>query len=152
MKIIVIGGTGHIGSYLIPRLVSLGHQVISISRAERRPYFPHPAWGSVREVLIDRAASESHQSFGYEIASLEPEVVIDLICFKPESAKVLVEALKGKIRHLLHCGTIWVHGHSEKVPTREDQIRRPFGDYGIKKAAIEAYLLSEAADCQAAIG
>jgi nucleoside-diphosphate-sugar epimerase len=31
-----------------------------------------------------------------------------------------------------------------EVPTTEDQPRRPFGDYGIKKAAIEAYLLGQA--------
>jgi nucleoside-diphosphate-sugar epimerase len=44
----------------------------------------------------------------------------------------------------LHCGTIWVHGPSVQVPTSETQPRRPFGDYGIQKAAIEAYLLDEA--------
>jgi len=46
--------------------------------------------------------------------------------------------------HFLHCGTIWVHGHSTRVPTKEDQPRAPFGEYGIRKAAIEAYLLDEA--------
>jgi nucleoside-diphosphate-sugar epimerase len=45
---------------------------------------------------------------------------------------------------LLHCGTIWVHGHSTIVPTTEIQPRNPFGDYGIKKAAIEKWLLDEA--------
>ena len=50
----------------------------------------------------------------------------------------------GKIQHLLHCGTIWVHGPSATVPTREDAPRRPFGDYGINKAAIESYLLDRA--------
>ncbi len=32
MKVIVIGGTGHIGTYLIPRLVKAGHDVICVSR------------------------------------------------------------------------------------------------------------------------
>lgn len=45
---------------------------------------------------------------------------------------------------LLHCGTIWVHGHSTIVPTIESQPRNPFGDYGIKKAAIEQWLLDAA--------
>ena len=37
---------------------------------------------------------------------------------------------------------MWVHGHSEQVPTRENQERKPFGEYGIHKANIESYLLS----------
>jgi len=67
--------------------------------------------------------------------------VIDLICFTEDSARQLGEALLGEVRHLLHCGTIWVHGPSASVPTREDAPRTPFGEYGIAKAAIERYLL-----------
>ncbi len=64
-----------------------------------------------------------------------------MICFTPESARQLVEALNGKIKQFLHCGTTWVHGYSSAVPTKETQARKPFGDYGIQKAAIESYLL-----------
>ena len=70
--------------------------------------------------------------------------MIDMICFTLDSAQHLVEALRGRVQHFLHCGTIWVHGPSVVVPTTEDQPRRPFGDYGIQKAQIEAYLLDEA--------
>jgi nucleoside-diphosphate-sugar epimerase len=37
-----------------------------------------------------------------------------------------------------------VHGPSAEVPTTEDVPRRPFGDYGCRKASIERYLLDEA--------
>jgi nucleoside-diphosphate-sugar epimerase len=57
-----------------------------------------------------------------------------------------VDALRGRVQHFLHCGTIWVHGHSVQVPTTEDAPRQPFGEYGCRKAAIEAYLLQEAGD------
>ena len=67
-----------------------------------------------------------------------------MICFTLASAEHLVEALRGHVAHFLHCGTIWVHGHAVAVPTTEAEPRRPFGDYGIQKAAIEAYLLDEA--------
>jgi nucleoside-diphosphate-sugar epimerase len=36
---------------------------------------------------------------------------------------------------------MWVHGRPATVPTTEDAPRQPFGDYGIKKAAIEQLLL-----------
>jgi nucleoside-diphosphate-sugar epimerase len=144
MRIVVIGGTGHVGTYLIPRLVASGHEVINISRSQREPYQPHGAWGAVETVEIDRIQMEADGSFGEAIAELEPEVVVDMICFRPDSAQQLVEALRGKVQHFLHCGTVWVHGPSVQVPTTEEQPRRPFGEYGIQKAAIESMLLREA--------
>ena len=143
MRIVVIGGSGHIGTYLVPRLVAAGHEVISISRGDREPYQSHAAWRSIQQIRIDRAQAERSGSFGRQIADLRAEVVIDLICFTLDSAQHLVEELRGKIQHFLHCGTVWVHGPSVIVPTTEEQPRRPFGEYGIQKAAIEQYLLGE---------
>ena len=67
-----------------------------------------------------------------------------MICFNEDSARHLVDALRDQVQHFLHCGTIWVHGPSVEVPTTETQPRKPFGEYGILKAQIEAYLLDEA--------
>jgi nucleoside-diphosphate-sugar epimerase len=144
MRVVIIGGSGHVGTYLVPRLVAAGHQVIAISRGQRAPYQPHGAWAAVQEIALDRAAEEAAGSFGQRVRELEPDVVIDMICFTLESARHLVEALRGQVQHFLHCGTIWVHGPSVQVPTTEEQARRPFGTYGIQKAEIEAYLLGEA--------
>jgi nucleoside-diphosphate-sugar epimerase len=143
MKVIIIGGTGHVGTYLVPRLVLAGHEVISVSRQKREPYSKNPVWKFVKQVVIDRHESDKKNNFGKEILNLAPDVVIDMVCFTPESARSIAEALNGQVQHFLHCGTIWVHGHSEQVPTIETQPRKPFGDYGINKAAIESYLLAE---------
>jgi nucleoside-diphosphate-sugar epimerase len=144
MRVVIIGGTGHVGTYLVPRLVEAGHEVVCVSRSQREPYHPHGAWGHVEMVEIDREPADTQGTFGAQIARLSPEVVIDMICFRLESAQQLVEALRGKVCHFLHCGTIWIHGPSVQVPTTEEQPRRPFGDYGIQKVAIETYLLREA--------
>jgi nucleoside-diphosphate-sugar epimerase len=144
MRIAIIGGTGHIGSYLTPRLVDAGHSVVCVSRGLKEPYRKHAAWKAIERAEIDRAAEESAGNFGERIAGLDVQVVIDLTCYRLESAEQLVEALRGRTEHLLHCGTVWVHGHSVEVPTTEEEPRTPFGDYGQKKAAIEAYLLREA--------
>ncbi len=143
-RTIVIGGEGHIGTYLVPRLVESGHEVVSISRGQRQPYHSHRAWARVETVRLDRKAEEQADRFGSRIADLRPDIVIDLICFEPDSARMLVEALRGKVQHFIHIGTIWVHGPAMAVPTLETAPRKPFGDYGIKKAAIEAYLLDQA--------
>jgi nucleoside-diphosphate-sugar epimerase len=144
MRVVVIGGTGHVGTYMVPRLVEAGHDVVVISRNQRQPYQTHGAWSAVRLETMDRAQEELSGSFGQAIRDLRPDVVVDMICFKLESAQYLVEALRGEVQHFLHCGTIWVHGPSVQVPATEQQPRRPFGDYGVQKAAIEAYLLDQA--------
>ena len=144
MKIVVIGGTGHIGTYLVPRLVQGGHEVVCLSRGERAPYKDPGIWKFVERLPIDRSREEEAGSFGARIASLKPEVVIDLICFTLESARHLVDSLQGRIGHFLSCGTIWVHGPGCVVPTTEAEPRRPFGEYGVRKAAIESFLLERA--------
>ncbi|QLC35060.1 NAD-dependent epimerase/dehydratase family protein (plasmid) [Halarchaeum sp. CBA1220] len=146
MRVTVIGATGHIGSYLVPRLVRAGHDVVAVSRGERDPYRDDGAWADVESVELDREAAEERGEFGDAILDTDPDAVVDLICFEPESARALVDALRGEVQHLLHCGTVWVHGPSDVVPTTEDEprTRRPLGEYGRKKAAIEEYLLDEA--------
>jgi nucleoside-diphosphate-sugar epimerase len=110
MRAVIIGGTGHIGTYLTPRLVEAGLTVVNVSRSQRQPYQPHAAWREVRQVALDRAAEEKSGQFGQRILELEPDIVIDLTCYLLESAQLLVESLRGRIGHFLHCGTIWVHG------------------------------------------
>ena len=144
MRVVVIGATGHIGTYLVPRVVEAGHIVIALSRGRRVPYRPDGAWAFVERETLDREAEERAGSLGARLRAHRPDVVIDLICYREESARQLVEALRGEVQHVLHCGTLWVHGPTEVAPTPESQPRRPFGEYGVRKAAIEALLLDEA--------
>jgi nucleoside-diphosphate-sugar epimerase len=143
MKIVVIGATGHIGGYLVPRLVGAGHEVVAISRGIQEPYRRHSAWDLVERVTADRAAEDVTGTFAGRIADLDADVVIDLVCFTRSSAAQLAEALRGRVELLLSCGTIWVHGTAIEVPTTEDAVRRPWGEYGIGKAEIEELLLRE---------
>lgn len=140
--IAIIGGSGHIGTYLVPMLVEAGHNVTNVARGDSKPYLPNPAWKAVETVQIDRAAAERAGTFGGQIAELGADIVIDMICFTPESAAQLAQALKSRVSHLIHIGTIWVHGHSLTTPTREEDARDPIGDYGVKKSLIEDMLLS----------
>jgi nucleoside-diphosphate-sugar epimerase len=144
LRVAIIGGSGHVGTYLVPFLVEAGHEVINFSRQQSEPYKPNSAWKSVRQVNVDRSLEETVGAFGARVAELRPHVVMDMICFKLESARQLVEALRGQIQHFLCCGTIWVHGPSAVVPTTEQQPRHPFGEYGIQKALVEEYLLEQA--------
>src|SRR6478752_5880474 len=142
-RVVVIGATGHIGTYLVPRLVRGGHEVIAMSRGTRDPYHASPQWEPVTRVTVDRDAEDEAGTFGARVADLRPDIVIDLICFTAASARQLTDALRPSRPLLIHCGTIWVHGPALRVPVTEDEPRTAYGEYGTGKAAIEALLQRE---------
>jgi len=146
MKVLIIGGTGHIGSYLVPRLVLRGYEVQVLAR-NPKPYYgsagTEALWSQVEWILADRIREEENGSWGKRMAEVETDVVIDLICFTPEQNRIMVENLEGRVSHFIHWGTIWAYGPSTRVPYRENYPRRPITEYGINKAGIEADLLKK---------
>jgi len=143
VRIAVIGGSGHIGSFLLPQLVRADHQVINLSRGTSEPYTRDVAWSDVVQIRTDRTAEDLDGTFGQRVAGLDADVVIDLICFTPESAAALVAAVRDATDHLIHCGSIWRYGPSHKLPMRESDTSPPFGEYGTQKAAIADLLAAE---------
>jgi len=69
-RVVVIGATGHIGTYLVPRLVDGGHEVIAVSRGTRGPYHASAQWDAVATVPGDREAEDAAGTFGGRIAEL----------------------------------------------------------------------------------
>ena len=141
MKVIIIGGCGHIGTYLVPKLVKADYQVVNVTRGNSQPYMPNSAWKEVKSVKLDRDEEDKNGMFGKKIAALNGDIVIDLISFKTESTYQMVEALKKtNLSQYLFCASTWAHGHATIVPAPEDLPRHPLEDYGINKAKSEAYL------------
>jgi nucleoside-diphosphate-sugar epimerase len=66
-----------------------------------------------------------------------------MLCFTPQSARQLVDALRPTRPLLVHCGSIWVHGPVARIPVTEDEPRTAYGEYGTGKAAIETLLHRE---------
>ena len=94
---------------------------------------------------MDRAVEEAEGDLAnaHCPARHREAIIHDLTCYEPRSAGGGCSAARRTDTHLLHCGTIWVHGPAWRCPPQKMGPRRAFGDYGIKKAAIETYLLSE---------
>ena len=143
-RIVIIGGSGHVGTYLVPKLVALNHDVINVSRGAASPYKQNPAWKAVEQISVDRKAEEATGKFGTRIAALNPDIVIDMISFELDSTRQLVEALRGKIEHYLFCSSIWVCGHATTVPSTETDPMNALETYGINKAKIETWLFQQA--------
>lgn len=114
MKVIVIGGTGHIGSFLIPLLVQAGHEVVIVIGG-RRPVPQTEDWKSVETV---KALYRRDDSGWREIlAGLKPEVVVDIL---GADLGTLYHTVRDNCRHLIVCGSIWMFGEPKIVPTPEE--------------------------------
>jgi len=138
MKAVVLGGSGHIGTYLVPQLVRAGYHVVNVSRGARTPYAPDPLWREVESVVLDR---ETEPAFERKVAALNADAVIDLISFRVDTVKQTVAALKNtNLSHYVYCSSIWAHGKATFLPIQEDAPRFPLDEYGTQKALSEAYL------------
>lgn len=59
MKIVVIGAYGHIGSYLVPKLVKNNNEVIAVSRGKHQPYTQDSSWKKIRHMNEFRPSKRS---------------------------------------------------------------------------------------------
>jgi nucleoside-diphosphate-sugar epimerase len=113
LKILVIGGTGHIGSFLTPMLAEAGHDVTVVTRGER-PISQEERWKSVKSI---KASYTSGNSLWCEaVAAVEAEVVIDIL---GRDLPAVYDTVKGTCRQLIACGSIWMFGEPKIVPTPE---------------------------------
>jgi len=109
MRILVIGGTGFIGRYLVRDLGQMGHSVAVFHRGTTQMDLP------VEHILGDRS----------DLAALRPsaDVVVDLILSSGAQADSLMEAFRGVARRVVAassmdvyraCGVL--HGSEEGPP------------------------------------
>ncbi len=124
MRILVIGGSGHIGSHLIPILVKQGHDVVVGSRNDRisgNPLF--------RGASFMKCNSRDEQYLN-ELAKKEQfEVVVDF----PGTAMNIWNAFKDSASHIIACGSFWMYGKPMEIPTPEiTQAACIFENYAIR--------------------
>lgn len=141
-KAVVLGATGHIGSYLVPALVNAGYDVCAVSRGNRQPYTNDlPEWQSVWQVFTSR-----DEAIASQIDS-STDLVCDLLPYTREDAQLLVNRLEAAaILHsvrLISIGSIWIYDKKFEAPVTETHPRTATDDYGRGKAEIEQYLLEE---------
>jgi nucleoside-diphosphate-sugar epimerase len=142
MKAVVIGGKGHIGTYLCPMLVKNGFEVVSITRGNSQPYEDDYAWKDVESVFLDR---NKCSNFEEQVISMNPDIIIDLVNFNIEDTKKMVEAIKkSNVSHYLYCSSCWAYGMAEILPFNKDDMNKvPLDEYGKDKLASEMYLKEE---------
>ncbi len=140
MKILVIGASGHIGSYLIPELLKDGHEVVALMRGGRIPYgWTDEIFEKISVIKTDRASFIEEE----RLSDVNPDVICDLIAYDLESVKKITSQIKNNAFYL-QIGSIWTYENKIYLPVDENHPKNAKGNYGKQKGIIEDYLLAQA--------
>ncbi len=137
MRLLVIGGTGFIGPFVIQALVEQNHDVTVFHRGEAKTALPE----SVRRIHGNRNHLSAHRSAFEQLA---PDVVIDFILSDEGQAKGLMETFRGLTARVVAISSQDVYraygvllgrepGPPQSTPlTEESEVRRQLHPYNVE--------------------
>src|SRR5262245_57074202 len=94
MRVLIIGGTGFIGSYVLRRLLGDGHSVAVFHRGQSGSDLPREA---LRIIGDRRRLAE----YGGEFDRFGTQVVLDMIPYVEEDARLLMATFRGKAERVV---------------------------------------------------
>jgi nucleoside-diphosphate-sugar epimerase len=101
MRVLVIGGTGFIGRYVVADLLRAGHQIAVVHRGGRS----HTLHGVV-QFTVDR---EQLGDAAPQLRAFAPEVVVDMILSSGRQAEVLMNVFRGYTRRVVAVSSMDVY-------------------------------------------
>ncbi len=127
MKILIIGGTGHIGTNLTRMLVQEGDDVVVMSSG-RTPRPTGDCYDKVKYVTMQYSQSLQDGSFAAMLNNERPDAVVDIL--QGDIGAVYSASRGAGVSHVVACGSIWMFGRPKVVPTPEvTQTECPFEGY-----------------------
>ena len=114
MRVLIIGGTNHIGPYLVQRLVDRGEQVTVVNRGSRNAKLPRQTEFLTADIYQAGALAAA-------IGDRTFDAAIHMIAGSASSARAVLEPLRGKIGRYLQCGSTGVFAPLPHCPGDERQ-------------------------------
>lgn len=145
---LVIGGTGLIGSYLVPKLLESGRRVTVLDRnvVSPRSLSINVSYveGDFGNINLIRKLLANHQEVIHLAYATVPNTsfedpLTDLLQNLPPTVQLFSEVADkgGKLVLVSSGGT--VYGETSKLPIREDHPTKPISPYGVTKLTLENY-------------
>jgi len=156
LKIVVTGGAGYIGSYLVKKLMEEGNFVKSVDDLSNGHYQfleglknknLHLITGDIRDSELLSEAFRDADAVAHlaAISSLDfcrdnPEEAISVNIFGTH--QVLEAARKEKVKKIIFCSSASVYGDPNRLPVDERHPLQPLNLYGVTKVAGEKLMES----------
>lgn len=152
MKVLVLGGTGFLGSNLVHKLLQVGYEVgiYGKSPINTNPYFQsiiHKIKYIQRDFQLENHFDEILKGYDYIYHLISPSVpslnnpLLDINISIIPSVKLFEAAIKSQVKKVIYFssgGT--VYGIPTHIPIRETDLTNPISAYGVQKLTIEKYL------------
>ncbi|KKP80138.1 MAG: UDP-glucose 4-epimerase [Candidatus Levybacteria bacterium GW2011_GWB1_35_5] len=155
MKILVTGGAGYIGSFMVRKLLERGDEVTvfdNLERGHRKAIDPRAKFikGDIKnnkdlEYLFVNSSFEAIMHFAGLIAVGESEEKPDLYYQNNVvgSKNLFKTALNiGRVKKFIFSSSAAVYGNPREIPIPESHPKNPTSEYGKNKLAVEEILLS----------
>jgi UDP-glucose 4-epimerase len=142
MRILVTGGTGFIGSYLVNRLIELGHNVVIMDSNEKKNRNENAEFvkGDIRDAFDVRKAMQGCEIV-YHLAAIADVRAGDDLMYAVNflGAKNVFEVAKSKNAKVVFASSAAVYGNG-RIPNKEQDDCNPVSQYGKSKLRAERYL------------
>lgn len=110
MKVLIIGGTGHIGKFMVPKMVEAGAEVVVVGSG-KTPLPDNKVWSNIKYLKCNVADTDKLNKLADEV----PDVTVII----PGSAWNIYHKMKSVSKHIIACGSLWMFGEPKVVPTPE---------------------------------
>jgi nucleoside-diphosphate-sugar epimerase len=133
-KTLVIGGTGHIGTFLTRLLVEAGYEV-DVMTSGHQPPPEGDIYRQVKYFTLSYADGLADGSFLAWLREERPRVVVDILA--GDLGAVWEAARQAGVAQVVACGSVWMWGRPKVVPTPESpQTPCPFEGYAQRLAEL----------------
>ena len=132
MKVLIIGGTGHVGTHLTPILISQGHEVYIACRGNKS--VNNKNFAGAKFITCDASDEEN-------LKEVSTNYTFDTVVDFPGTGFTTWNVFKDKVEHIIVCGSLWMFGRPNVVPTPEiTQTDCPFKNYETRYNQIKEML------------
>lgn len=134
MKVLVIGGTGYIGSHTVEELVRRGHEVSVFARGHTRTRL-------AEDVALIKGDRHNREDLT-RARSLRFDAIIDINAYTREETQTIINLFDGLLSRFVHLSTVSVCRHTSALPFDENDplVTDPTDTYGYNKAECERAL------------
>jgi nucleoside-diphosphate-sugar epimerase len=144
-NVLVTGGNGFLGRYLVARMSEIGHNVRIFARPKKEANWntiseTNVYWGDIRDAgAVDRATAGVDQVIhlvsNFRKGGSDKKDAYNINVVGTEN--VMKAATKYKVKQFIHCSTIGVHGNVLEIPADENTAYNPSDLYQETKLLAE---------------